>query len=77
MSATLDGLECVAWIKRYRSFTGAGLKQAKDAWDAATSLPGYPCTIAEADFEKSTVTLQMTGSFRIGAGAYRLVPVES
>lgn len=41
------------------------------AWQAASlnqDANTYPCYIIEADFEKNTVTLQMTGNYSVSAG---------
>jgi hypothetical protein len=38
---TVDGLECVPWIKKYREEKRCPLREAKDAWDARVGyVPG-------------------------------------
>ena len=34
---TLDGLECVEWVKKYRNDNHSTLKAAKDEWDKRVS----------------------------------------
>lgn len=45
---TIDGKECIEWVKEHRNATGCALKDAKDEWDkraAAASVQGY-CGLA-------------------------------